>query len=303
MSVFNLNQARGIDNPFDLDNSELTFPVTTRPLYGFNQKTEKADIHVPNHVGVFRAMDNMPMNLGVVGNKYKLVSNRSVYEAAETGFMDTLTPAQLDGAKVTERASFNGAWSERVYTFPAIGDQLQSLGGAKSNIGFQARVQNSYDGSSSLRMVTGFIDFYCDNGMVLGSMIDQSKRRHTSGLTPEYVKSVITMATGNVQQEMARLQEMNNSVVDNDKVLAFFKSVFSEQRADRMMDQYKDEVVTRGHTVWSVYSAMTFYASHNSSAFPVRETGNDNVARTLANRSDEVATIANGTGFRQLLAA
>jgi hypothetical protein len=299
-NIHNLNTPA---NPFNLDESTLTFPVTTRPLYGYDMKTQKANLPVDNHKGVYRAIDGQAVNLGVVGNKYKLLHNRDAYEAAENGFMRNLNAGQLEGAYVSEREAFNGGWTERVYTFPAIGDQIASMGGVVSKVGYQARLQNSYDGSASLRLITGMIDFYCDNGMILGSMIGQSKRRHTSGLTPQYVGGVITASLSNLRDEIERLQEMNRKVIGWDDTAKFIDSCFSERRAEKILDRVSVERTERGPTVWALVSALTYYASHNSLEFSVRDTGQDNVAKTLAGRADEVANIINGPSFRELMAA
>ena len=289
-------------NPFaPLSESENVFPVVKRKLYGDGKNGE--ELPVDNHVGVYRAIDGKPVNLGVVGAKHHMNSNESVYETAEEAFLRKLTPTQLAGASATDYQSFNGAWSRRLYTFPGVGTQLESLGGTTSRIGWTVSFTNAYDGSSSLRVITGFLDYFCTNGLESWEDKVASYKRHTQSLTVEYVAGRVGVALENIQDEVRRLQTYAATGLTMDEAAAFFADEFSEARAAKMMQQYEEEVSNRGATVWSLVSAMTFFSSHDSEQFGVRRTGNDNSAKTLAGRADEVTQIMGGDRFQRLLAA
>ena len=49
------------------------------------------------------------------------------------------------------------------------------------------------------------------------------------------------------------------------------------------------ETPNHGNTVWAVYSALTYFASHDSGDFSVRDTGNDHANATLIKREEDVA--------------
>ena len=59
----------------------------------------------------------------------------------------------------------------------------------------------------------------------------------------------------------------------------------------------------RGQTVWALRSALTYYASHNSTAFGVRNTGTDSEAAVLYGRENEISSLFAGASWRELLAA
>ena len=63
------------------------------------------------------------------------------------------------------------------------------------------------------------------------------------------------------------------------------------------------ECADRGFNVYALTSAFTYYSSHNSDEFPIRNTGNDNVATTLASRQSEVTRWVSSSPFQLLLAA
>ena len=302
MSIINLADVR-TDNPFPpLSESENVFPVVTRPLQGIGKHDEQ--LPAPDHKGVYRVMDGEPVNLGVVGIGHKLITNKAVYETAEEGFLNKLTPAQLKGATITDYDAKQGAWSRRLYTFPGIGTQIESLGGTTSRMGWTMSFTNAYDGSSSLRCITGWLDFFCTNGME--SWLDRvaSFKRHTASLTTEYVEGRVGVALDNIQDEVRRLQLFARTELTADQAEEFFLAEFSEARSKKLMEQFEEEVSNRGASVWALVSAMTFMSSHNSDLFRARQaTRHDTSARTLANRADEVTKIMAGDRFERLLAA
>jgi hypothetical protein len=69
-----------------------------------------------------------------------------------------------------------------------------------------------------------------------------------------------------------------------------------------MMEQFQTEAASRGQTIWALYSAMTFYSSHNSERFGVRNSSNvDNVAITLDTREREVSRVIDSDAWGQLV--
>ena len=78
----------------------------------------------------------------------------------------------------------------------------------------------------------------------------------------------------------------------------------SERVQKSMKDQYLTEVRTRGSNVWALASALTYFSSHNSEEFPIKgSVANDNIAKTLLDRSRKVNTWMNSTPFQSLLLA
>jgi len=71
-----------------------------------------------------------------------------------------------------------------------------------------------------------------------------------------------------------------------------------------MKDQYLTEVETRGSNVWALASALTYYSSHNSEEFPVKgSAANDNVTKSLLDRSRRVSSWMTSAPFQNLLLA
>jgi hypothetical protein len=77
----------------------------------------------------------------------------------------------------------------------------------------------------------------------------------------------------------------------------------SGRRVEKMMEQLEIEAQSRGMTVWALYSALTYYSSHNSDRFTVRNSAAaDNVAETLDKREREVSNVISNDAFLRLAA-
>ena len=280
----------------------ITLPVATRELYGFNRKTRKPDLPVTSHVGVYKGTpDGDPVHLGVVGRGYELVQTQPLLQTAEDAFHRVCSPAQLDGAYYLDTASYHGAQVQRTYILPSVQPLERTM---KGNLGFRSIVSNGYDGRIKVGFLHGFVDFYCKNGMFIGTEIDEFSRKHTSGFTLENVSNQLDTALLAVQGQFRTMSKLAQTPVSFPHAQAYFEAVASSTRAGRLMTRFEIEAGDRGQNLWSVVSAMTFYASHDNDEFPIRGSGeNDNVSATLLMRQLEVRGWMSGGAWETLLAA
>jgi hypothetical protein len=286
---------------FDLENSKLVFPVATRDLQILGKSGEV--IPVETHKAVVRMVDDKPHQLGIVGADYGVLPHKRFFQTIEDTINDTIRPDLRREVKVIDAASFDGAWGRREYLFPAFAETLNISDKFNSKLGYRIIAWNSYDGSSSAGMLTGLIDFYCTNGMITGSLIGKKMRRHTSGLNPALFRETLTEAVAHVQQEVRQIEAMAATALDLATAENVLKASFSERRTEQLMAQVQEEIAVRGQNVFALHSALTFFASHNSERFAVRNTGNDNVSKTLHQRELDVAKVVAGQAFQHLLAA
>ena len=67
------------------------------------------------------------------------------------------------------------------------------------------------------------------------------------------------------------------------------------------MDQFEDEAIKRGKTVWGLASSLSFMSSHNSDRFSVRGSSKkDNEARSLHQRQNQVLKIMDHDAWKAL---
>ena len=299
MYILNDNHA----DPFRAHvNSPILAPVVKRPLKGVGRND--VDLPVNGLEGTYAFRDNKPVFLGVVSENFNLVQMRDLTEAAESAIKNYFTPEQIQTTKINDVSGRDGAYVERRYTIKAISEDVAySDIDVGTTIAAELRIRTGYDGDTATGCASGTVDLVCDNGMVSWKSLDAIARRHTKfagdigvftpwleGAMPGFQSKVNTMrewasATATWKQIEAAVEDLPH---------------ISERRAEQILARCATEVQNRGYNAYAVSSAFTFYSSHNSSEFPVKKTGNDNVATTLAARETEVGSWLASPAFASL---
>jgi len=289
MSMINFPAA---DFDFGLENSTAVFPVTTRDLQIVGRQPG-CTLPVDTHKAVIRtdADGSNPRGIGIVGRDFKLLKHRDLFGSIEASIQSSMARDLMRGVQVTTHTSFDGAWVKREYVFPAFASELKTSSDFKTNLGFRLIGWNPYDGSASAGLVSGLVDFYCTNGIVVGSMVDIAKRRHTKNLMADHFDGQIKLGLERVQDEIMRLRKLAVTELDMERAENLLRKNFSETRANHLLARLQAEINDRGNNVFALHSALTYYSSHNSEEFGVRKTGGDNVAKTLHTREAEITKI------------
>ena len=272
---------------YNTPNSPILFPVGERPV-GWMMRDGRYQ-PTKSHKAIIRvsADGSSAILLNIVGTGYRLVHNRELFTQVEQCMMDEMLPEHIEDVKVTDKVSGFGRICYREYLFPHIMCHLPHV---RSNIGFRIIVQNGY-GGSALRILSGAIDYYCTNGMVSGEYVSMY-RQHTSRLE-------ISDLTGHVKKSLETFTASQDAwlswsrkSVRHDHVMALFNSIAgSKKMREGLIDQYAREREARGVNLWSVYSTLTYYASHNDGMFTLRSSVEEQntTAQTMLTRELNVA--------------
>lgn len=281
---------------FTTSNSPLNFDVYERPLavlskHGFISAT------APDHKAIVRAdpKDREKMQvLGIVGNGYKVVQNRDLFHTVDTELAAALTEDQLRDVKIKDKIAYNGAWCSREYAFInmrfAVGkDMGYATHYRGSDVGFRVVVSHAFDGTSSLKVLSGAIDFYCTNGVITGEF-DQFVQRHTSGLALPRIKDRLNASINIFWTQRDVFSKWAKSDITNNVAEELINKLpgMSERRAQLMYQRWLYEADDRGPTVWALFSAFTYFSSHNSNDFKLRNTGENHAALTMHKREMQV---------------
>jgi len=241
---------------------------------------------------------------GVVGDGYKVTQMREFTEATEAMLMGTLPNDKFKDLEIKDDMSHGSAVRSRKYTFPAFSKPIETRK-HQTEVALTVALVQSYDGSTSNGFVTGLLDFFCTNGMISGDYTKGNKR-HTSGFNLSNFILDMDKVVRDFYQDIQRYQVMASTDIRITDAHAAIEALpgMSEKMQDRMKDQYLTEVKTRGSNVWALASALTYYSSHNSEEFPIKgSASNDNVTRSLLDRSRRVNTWMNSGAFQRLLIA
>ena len=241
---------------------------------------------------------------GVVGDKYKVTQMRDFTEATEAMLISALPNDKFKDMEIKDDMSHGSAVRSRKYTFPAFSKPIETRK-HQTEVALTVALVQSYDGSTSNGFVTGLLDFFCTNGMISGDYTKGNKR-HTSGFDLSNFILDMDKVVRDFYKDIQRYQVMASTDIMVTQAEATIEALpgMSERMQERLKDQYLTEVSTRGSNVWALASALTYYSSHNSEEFPVKgSASNDNVAKSLLDRSRRVSGWMNSAPFQNLLLA
>ena len=241
---------------------------------------------------------------GVVGDKYKITQMGDFTKATEEMLLEALPNDKFKDMEISDSMSHGSAIRCRKYTFPAFAKPIETRK-HQTDVALTVALIQSYDGSTSNGFVTGLLDFFCTNGMISGDYTKGNKR-HTSGFNLSNFILDMDKVVRDFYKDIQRYQVMASTDIRIPQAEAVLEALpgMSDRLAKVMKDQYLTEVSTRGSNVWALASALTYYSSHNSEEFPVKgSASNDNVAKSLLDRSRRVNTWMNSTPFQSLLLA
>lgn len=241
---------------------------------------------------------------GVVGNKYKVTQMGDFTKATEEMLLKALPNDKFKDLEISDSMSHGSAIRSRKYTFPAFAKPIETRKHS-TDVALTVALIQSYDGSTSNGFVTGLLDFFCTNGIISGDYTKGNKR-HTSGFNLSNFILDMDKVVRDFYKDIQRYQVMASTDIRIPQAEAVLEALpgMSDRLAKVMKDQYLTEVSTRGSNVWALASALTYYSSHNSEEFPVKgSVSNDNVTKSLLDRSRRVNTWMNSTPFQSLLLA
>lgn len=286
-NVVSLREAhRQEEELFNKIASPLNFTAYERPLYYEGKNGDK--FGNTKHKALVRMVDDAPVCLNVVRDTYKVVQNGELFDAVHRGMHSGISSIELAAAEVHDRISYNGAQSFREYRFPSIYVDSPE----RDKIIFRVIIQNGF-GTGAIKMYAGAIDMYCTNGMIIGDYATVYAK-HTKGVEIKRFEEMVRAAIDVFWKNRDFYNNLRGKTVKSDTdVELWLEHHFGDRLAVRLFHQYVIEKRTRGtNSLWALYSALTYYASHNSGDFQTRNTGNDHVAATMIKRETDVKRIS-----------
>tara|TARA_B100001113_G_scaffold336819_1_gene317481 strand:- start:1920 stop:2930 length:1011 start_codon:yes stop_codon:yes gene_type:complete len=244
--------------------------------------------------------------LGIVGLRYKPMLNGVIFNLLKKCLLSQIPIENLQDAVLTETSAKNGAFSRFEIMFPKMQNVIDQKGRYdNTRLNFRIAVNNTFDGSGRLVIDAGFFDQVCSNGLKIGSY-ETDTSKHTGNLTEEKIEYFISEQIESSKDKIEQIQKWSNIPVNGFEIKEkIFEKFFSETQAKKMHQQFKNECLDRGKTLWSVVSTLTYWSSsdnvrNNGVEFSVRNTGLDNVASTLDSRQKIVDKILKSKEFQEL---
>ena len=272
------------------------FTVAERPLFMVDGKTDLS-AKVPEFKALYRT-DTCQV-LSVVKNSYRVIQNEEVFDAVEQNVVQALGHSRLANAKIEDDIAKDGLLSMRSWVFPDI--RVRSTTTSKSDIAFRIVAINGF-GGISVKCFYGGVDFYCLNGLIVGEDYSVLAFRHTTKHMDTGVRfTPIRDSLEQFEEQSKVWLRWQNTYVEHENVMVFLsEKVESDSLLSTLENQIINEYAHRGQTLWAVYSALTFYASHNEGFFAVSELAKGNEAAVMLKRQNAVKRMVNSPQWKEM---
>jgi len=188
--------------------------------------------------------------LSCVTDKYKVVQNQSIIEAAEPVLKES-------GAVLTEAESFaNGARTVWTWKIPDIKVKVDK----KDYLNPTITLKNSYDGSVQLHILAGAFRLICSNGLVVGTTISNKMNKHSIyNLNLDKIEESIKDTVDSVQSvfstDFPKLVETKVKPKHIHNLIKMFPDFTIERLTEYLLAH-------KVHTYWDLLNAATWVATH-----------------------------------------
>jgi hypothetical protein len=283
------NQSQESEMPFDIP-EYLDFDVAFE------------DTRMPDKKYVINQTTGQP--LGIVGKSFQCASHGDFFRGVVSTATETLSEHDLEDAKYSFRTARNGAWAMLDITLPNVTMDI-STDKFETEIGNRIISLHGIDGSCSNQVFFGAIDFFCTNGMITGDH-DKVRKKNTSNFSMESFIYELNRARTDFYTQAQQMQVWAHTDLKYVDVSSLLDDMLgSKRKSEKMYSLYMQEASTRGHNKFSLYSAITNYATYadERNGFNLKNTGNDTQAISMWSREQEVSKWISDDRFRMLEAA
>jgi hypothetical protein len=242
--------------------------------------------------------------IGIVGSKFNSVTHTEFYDRVWDTMSEQLGAEAMEGVQVKWNTARNGAFAMLDASMPST-KAVITTDKQQTEISQRVIALHGVDGLCSNQVFFGAIDFFCTNGMIRGEH-DKVRRKNTTNFNMSTFIKELENANSDFYSQAEQLQEWARTPLEYNSVRDMLHSLMgSEKKGDKMLGLYGQEIQTRGHNAFALYSAFTNYASYadERNGFKLRNTGNDTNSVSMWGREQEVTKWVSSKQFKELVAA
>jgi len=242
--------------------------------------------------------------LGIVGSKFNSVTHREFYDKVCRTMAEQLGDDAMKDVQVRWNTARNGAFAMLDASMPST-KAVITTDKQQTEISQRVIALHGVDGLCSNQVFFGAIDFFCTNGMIRGEH-DKVRRKNTTNFSMDTFIRELENANSDFYSQAEQLQTWASTPLEYNSVRDMLHSLMgSEKKGDKMLGLYGQEIQTRGHNAFALYSAFTNYASYadERNGFKLRDTGNDTNSISMWGREQEVTKWISSKQFKELVAA
>ena len=280
----------------DFTNNTMELPIDL----DFTTRTEKTRMQGKKYV-INNDTDEV---LGIVGSKFNSVTHREFYDKVCRTMAEQLGDDAMKDVQVRWNTARNGAFAMLDASMPST-KAVITTDKQQTEISQRVIALHGVDGLCSNQVFFGAIDFFCTNGMIRGEH-DKVRRKNTTNFNMSTFIKELENANSDFYSQAEQLQTWARTPLEYNSVRDMLHSLMgSEKKGDKMLGLYSQEIQTRGHNAFALYSAFTNYASYadERNGFKLRDTGTDTNSISMWGREQEVTKWISSKQFKELVAA
>jgi hypothetical protein len=261
-----------------LRTDRFDYPVTLLPIQTHNNIngyfTGGWTKPIPEEIGraVFRL--DTKKTIGIVGKNYKLVPHKSLYQTVNDELDNSVR--EFNNIDVKDSIFDDGAFVKR--TIICKDDEYKVYIPTNNGNDFQYLrfdIYNSYNMKMAFHFVFGGYGGYCANLQVFnGKAFVKHYGKHTKNLKDLSLVNDLGRLVDNYLREAHMMSTWGKKELPRvDYAGSFFKNTIcknyqdvnkvNQKRLEILSDLFNKERQRWGNTVWSLYNAMTHWATHN----------------------------------------
>jgi hypothetical protein len=247
--------------------------------------------------------------LSIVKDKYRVVENEEVLMPLQEQMVNFFDPSVLQDIQIKDTMLKGGAVCFAEYILPRVSKPVETSTGHRTDVGLRFIQKTSFDGSSSVVLYSGDIDFFCTNGQINGTY-DVTRKRHTKNFSVNDFTLALADTLDTYSNTVMQYQRWADTKINNSsKVIDLFRKLTTgttaepkrkNALADKLFAQYTDEVKVRGSNVFSLVSSLSNYSSHGDKddRFALTAAGDGG---TLLKRQEQVGNWLTSSVFEDFL--
>jgi hypothetical protein len=241
--------------------------------------------------------------VGIVGDRYPYNPHPEYFKQVQEAIIENLSVHDTTDAQVRWKSGRWGAFALMDITLPNVRYTVTTKK-HQTDVAQRIIALHGVDGLCSNQVFFGAIDFFCTNGCISGDW-DKVRRKNTANFNLDKFIDELNDAKTDFHQHGRMLQTWADRETDVLQVReALFAIMKSDRAVDKMTSLFVTEANTRGYNVFSLYSAMTNYATYadDRNGFNLRASDNDNRAITMFGREQNVSQWVSHPAFKALAA-
>jgi len=278
------------DNLLNIADRKVFFNVYEEPI-----KSTFSGSDMLGYKALIGRKGNEQWPMSVVKSTYRVVENEEILVPLHNQMIKYFDQSVTEEIEIIDRVAKQGNVCLSEYVLPRINGTVETDTGHKTIIGLRFILKNTFNGSGSITLYGGAIDFFCTNGLIRGEY-DITSRKHTKNFSVDGFIKAFDDCMLRFNETVTMYQRYADTKLTNTaKVQQLFEKLVSPEKteeakrkntlAERLFAQFTDEVGNRGSNMYSVLSALTHYASHDDERFALRSNADED---SLHKRQEQV---------------